>query len=154
MLHNPCPHWTDCCVVPVFLAEFLRLLPFGVLHRLFAHSTTTHAITSSNSTTAGGAAPPHHYGSPQGSPTASTTGLHSVGSLDSFAHGDTAGTATTSQLFVILCALRRLQVCWERDHCDVSHHTRNSTVPVSCVLRVLSTLIVLDRHCYSQVGSG
>jgi hypothetical protein len=90
--HNYCTHWTDCCVVPVYVAEFLRLLPFGVLHRLFAHSTTAHAISNTTSTTAGGAAPSHHHGSPPGSPTASTTGLHSVGSLDSFAHGDTAGT--------------------------------------------------------------
>lgn len=71
------------------LAEFLRLLPFGVLHRLFTHSpsqpqSVPPAVNASTLDAPLQTTPPF-------TPTESSTGLRSVGSLDSFAHGDAAG---------------------------------------------------------------
>jgi hypothetical protein len=92
----------------------------------------------------------HHYGSPPGSPTASTTGLHSVGSLDSFAHGDAAGTAL---LFVILYVFCWLQVCWERDHLmfHTTHVTAQCRFLVCCVCCLLLSCCTVP--CYLQAGS-
>lgn len=79
----------DQCKCASVHAEFLRLLPFGVLHRLFTHGPSPQQRAASVDSASRSSAPPQV--SPPPSPMESSTGLRSVGSLDSFAHGDAAG---------------------------------------------------------------
>lgn len=72
--------------------EFLKLLPFGVLHRLFAQPPTS-ALIATGGAGSGGASL-MEPSSPLASPTESTAGQlssSSVGSLDTSAHGEGGG---------------------------------------------------------------